>query len=294
MSTMQPIRRSYRIQQYRQELARRFAGLERQNAPLLRGQIWRDYLDCLEAVLLGGDASRFGLAQEMLLELACMVRDGGVITHEEYPQLLDRLIALYARGVGGQQCDALTHTAADYADLIEAASVAYPAYDYSTAVGQLLSYMGQLYHTRRGSWKMVYDHIASMPESVEAVRYLHGAFFSEVRQWTEEGAANLFAIRRDHLQLIETLTQALGELGVSVATLRQRLPAAIGGQRVVQIGDLRQQRTLKELMQRQQTLQQELEGKRGLLRLIEQNIDEFEEKLRVMHRNYSLRLVYSC
>ncbi len=46
-------------------------------------------------------------------------------------------------------------------------------------MGQLLAYMEQLFANRKSDWKTIYEHIISMPESVEAKRLIKAARFEE-------------------------------------------------------------------------------------------------------------------
>lgn len=283
------------IQRYRLALSRQFAG---QGGAALGDnlpQVLDTYLDCLEA-LLGDSLAEANISQiqEMLLELSCMLRGPTRLGEAEVLRFLERLIALYAKGVDHRRVEALTHTAADYAEVIEAASMSYPDYDYSEAVSQLLCYMGQLYHTRRGSWKVVYEHITSMPASVEAIRYLNNAFFSEIRQWAEEGVGNLFQIRRDHQEMVAELEGARARLEQSVDQLAGALPGQLNTKSVIHIDDLRKRREVNRLRAEQARLTSEIDGKYQVLALIDENIDEFETKIKDVRRSYSIRLVHSA
>ncbi len=292
MASVHSLPQSSRIQLYRTKLSRQFEGLESNALGDNPSPVLDDYLDCLEFQLFARQPN-ISQIQEMLLELACMIRNCANLQADDYPRFLERLTSLYARGVAQGRVEALTQTAADYADVIEAASRAYPDFDYSAALGQLLCYMGQLYHTRRGSWQTIYDHIASMPESLAAVRYLNETFFNEIRQWAEEGVGNLFQIRRDTQERANELERTVARLTAQAGQLRRRRRATQGDPRVIPLGDARTLREIRETESRLQFARHELGIKQELVALIDQNIDEFEEKLGRVRRTYTLRLIHS-
>lgn len=292
MASVHSLPQSSRIQLYRTKLSRQFEGLESNALGDNPSPVLDDYLDCLEFQLFARQPN-ISQIQEMLLELACMIRNCANLQADDYPRFLERLTSLYARGVAQGRVEALTQTAADYADVIEAASRAYPDFDYSAALGQLLCYMGQLYHTRRGSWQTIYDHIASMPESLAAVRYLNETFFNEIRQWAEEGVGNLFQIRRDTQERANELERTVARLTAQAGQLRRRRRATQGDPRVIPLGDARTLREIRETESRLQFARHELGIKQELVTLIDQNIDEFEEKLGRVRRTYTLRLIHS-
>lgn len=293
MASVHSLPQSSRIQLYRTKLSRQFEGLESNALGDNPSPVLDDYLDCLEFQLFARQPN-ISQIQEMLLELACMIRNCANLQADDYPRFLERLTSLYARGVAQGRVEALTQTAADYADVIEAASRAYPDFDYSAALGQLLCYMGQLYHTRRGSWQTIYDHIASMPESLAAVRYLNETFFNEIRQWAEEGVGNLFQIRRDTQERANELERTVARLTAQAGQLRRRRRATQGDPRVIPLGDARTLREIRETESRLQFARHELGIKQELVTLIDQNIDEFEEKLGRVRRTYTLRLIHSA
>jgi DNA repair exonuclease SbcCD ATPase subunit len=293
MASVHTLPQSGRIKLYRAALYRRFTGLESNALANEPSPMLDDYLDCLEGLLFDEATPNISQIQEMLLELSCLIRSCTSFQAHDYADFLERLTSLYARGVAQGRINALTQTAADYADVIEAASRVYPNFDYSAALGQLLCYMGQLYNTRQGSWETIYDHISAMPESVAAVRYLNDTFFSEIRQWADEGVGNLFEIRRDNQQAADELGLAKQRLSARLRLLRQRRLAPRKTPQVIPLSEARTIREIQECEAELEQIESDLGEKQQLLELIDQNIDEFEAKLKGVRRNYAVKLVHS-
>ena len=87
-------------------------------------QIFGHYLDYLEHRLREDtDFTDIGQIQEMLLELSdCIRSNNNRMSAEEYGALLERLRSIYAEGMAQSRKVIYAATAADYADLIEAAN----------------------------------------------------------------------------------------------------------------------------------------------------------------------------
>jgi hypothetical protein len=286
-------------QQHRLELTGRLSGNFSALTPDRVRQILDDYLDDLERELSVSDvATDIGRVQEMLLEIAGFIRSGTArVTGAECQFFLGRLIDIYGNGFSQVGKNAFSVTAADYADVIEAVSIECPAYDYSQAVGQLLCYMQQLFESRKESWITIYEHIESMSDSIAVVQLLKEVYLQEIRQWAEEGAANLFGIESDLLSGIRELAGEIKELEGRIEEKRASLPFGSetakerGGRQVV---DIREKRTEKEigiLFQQIDQLVLERQGKEDIAELIQSNIQELQTKLKETRRRYLLRLV---
>ncbi|HHH40351.1 MAG TPA: hypothetical protein ENK50_12360 [Sedimenticola sp.] len=281
-------------QQHRLELT------ERLGAPGLTPerveQILERYLDDLETELLAREAGAdIGRVQEMLLEIAGFIRtDGSKVPVAQRRYFLERLIELYGKGFAVRGKSAFSVTAADYAEVIEVISAECPNYDFSQAVGQLICYMQQLFESRKESWITIYQHIESMSDSNSVVQLLKDVYLREIRQWAEEGVANLFGIESD-------LLNGIRELDERIESLQQRLAARVrdGGAPTASVSsgrviDLRQKRTQREIdaLRRQiEQLQQARQDKEAVAELIRSNIHEFQTKLKETRRAYLLRAV---
>lgn len=282
------------IRQHRQDLR----GSSRQECARLpiekSKRILLDYVDYLEQELSSNNQSiDIGSTQETLLELSCIIRSGRArITSREYSGILRRLVGIYADGFADGQSDAFVITAADYAEVIEAISRAQPGNDYSEAVGQLLYYMGRLFSSRKGSWKTVYEHLLSMPDSIESVQMLKSGYFLEIQRWAEAGAGNLFSIRRDLNQRIATLEDELAEFDWCAGKEVKAAQTGVRG-KVVSLEARRRQKEIDTILEQKERLEDEKRHKQALRNLVDSNIAEFETKLKQTRRAYFVRLVYS-
>ncbi|MEJ1298205.1 MAG: hypothetical protein RPU64_06965 [Candidatus Sedimenticola sp. (ex Thyasira tokunagai)] len=289
------------IQKHRIELSKAFARNGSCVTPQKSRQILADYLAYLERELsVENVLINVGQVQEMLLEVSCIIRSGRAnIAPQEYRIILKRLTAIYAEGfIAHGTKDAFSITAVDYADVIEAISGAFPDFDYSEAVGQLLYYMNRLFTLRKSGWMTVYEHIISMPDSIKAIQLLKEEYFLEIQKWAEEGVDNLFQIRKDLAQRMDTLDQEVAEIGIKIKRIEDRLESrrySSKSRRGAVIFDLAAEREKKEinlLIDERDQRRDESEGKEQIIELIESNIREFEIKLKETRRAYFVRLVY--
>jgi hypothetical protein len=215
----------------------------------------------------------------------------------DYRTILERLIGIYARGFENRTQEIYATTAADYAEVIETISREFPAYDYSEAVGQLLCYMTRLFRRRKSSWKEVYEHILSIPDSIEAKQLLNRAFFMEIQEWAEAGVENLFAIRRD-------LYRKIGDLGEQAKRVEREIEALDPppgtkdtGRRpkfdnkIVDLRRIRRKRLIGPLERELREILDQKASEENIAGLIESDIREFEEKLRATRRAYFIRSV---
>ncbi|RDH89272.1 MAG: hypothetical protein DIZ77_06805 [endosymbiont of Seepiophila jonesi] len=227
----------------------------------------------------------------MLLEVSQIIRSGraGVST-DDYRKIISHLTGIYAKGLAEEMKCPFIITSVDYADVIEAISQEYPAFDYREVMGQLLYYMSQLFRNRKGSWMMVYEHLLSLPESVDALALSNRKAFMEIQEWTEQGVDSLFQICRDYKEMIGQAEHDLAGLEQRIAVQKDEM-ATQKNRAVIAFDSLRKKRVLKAMLSQKARLIEELQSKQMILELVEDDIREFEEKLVELRRAYFIRLV---
>lgn len=257
------------------------------------------HLDRLLALLaLPGTAIDTSLVRETLLDLSADIRYGSSSFHSnDYRWILTHLTRTYARGLDRRTQDPFTATAAAYAQVIETLSHLFPGQDYSEAVGQLFCYMSRLFRAQEHSWKAVYKHILSIPESVEAKRLLNRAYFVEIQEWAEAGVDNLFSIRNNLCEKIAALAARIDRLERRIAKIADastrpvRAGTAVNGSNVIDFAEARRKRLIRLLEHRRAELTEEKNGEESVLGFIESDIREFENKLRNTRRAYFVHTV---
>lgn len=260
--------------------------------------VLEDYLTVLSTEL--SETNGFvdvGRVQEMLLEISSFLRaEGAGIGGDDYRRTLDRLTEIYARGIPQTASQGFKLTAAGYAGVIETVSRAYPGYDYGEAVGQLLCYMMRLFKAGNGGWKTVFQHVLAMPDTVKAKQWLGQTYFWEVQEWAEAGVDNLFSIRREICERIAGVAAKETEIGREIEKMERDLRAdrqkkAGTGANVIDLAQKRGARALESLRRNRQGLVEEKAANELLVGLIDDDIREFEDKLRDMRRAYYVRLI---
>jgi hypothetical protein len=211
----------------------------------------------------------------------------------DYAAFLRQLGTLFAAGCGQRENLAFAYAAPAYAALVEALSWARPGLDYTTALGQLLELMTQLFAARQPLWKLVYRHLRSIPGSVAAKQTLKRVCSADIREWYDAGVQNLFSLRNDLDGRILGLTTGVADLTAEIEAKTGDLAAlrdASRGQNVVLLEAKIREREIKALLERREEILAEREGKTDTLALIESDIQEFESLLREARRAYYLRL----
>lgn len=262
-------------------------------------KILEGHLDRLLAQLTGPESAvDTGRIQDMLVALAKDIRSrSSVFQSSDYRWILERLTEIYAQGCGRRGPEPLTITAAAYAQVIETISRAHPSCDYGEAIGQLFCYMSRLFQIQESSWKAVYEHILSIPDSIEAKQLLNHAFFIEIQEWAEAGVENLFSIRRDLYEKIGELTVEVDRLDRRIATTAGesnrggRADTAVSAPNVIDFAKARKKHLVASMERRRQRLVDEKKNEESIVALIESDIREFEEKLRNTRRAYFIRPV---
>ncbi|MBL3600693.1 MAG: hypothetical protein JMN26_09985 [gamma proteobacterium endosymbiont of Lamellibrachia anaximandri] len=252
-----------------------------------------DYIDYLDTALSeqGGRSIDVSQIQEMLLEVSQIIRSGraGVST-DDYRNIISHLTGIYAKGLAEEMKCPFIITSVDYADVIEAISHEYPAFDYREVMGQLLYYMSQLFRNRKGSWMMVYEHLLSLPESIDALALSNRKAFTEIQEWTEQGVDSLFQICRDYKEMVGQTEHDLAGLERRIAVHKDEMKAQ-QHRAVIAFDSLRKKRVLKAMLSQKARLIEALRSKQMILELVEDDIREFEEKLVELRRAYFIRLV---
>ena len=252
-----------------------------------------DYLDYLDTALSeqGSRSNDVSQIQEMLLEVSQIVRSGRAgVTAKDYRNIISHLTDIYAKGLAEEMQCPFIITSVDYADVIEAISQEYPAFDYREVVGQLLYYMSQLFRNRKGSWMMVYEHLLLLPESINVLALSDQKSFMEIQEWTNQGVENLFQIYRDYKEMIGETECELAGLERRIAVQKEEM-AVQKNSAVIAFDSLRKKRVLKAMLSQKARLIEELQSKQMILELVEDDIREFEEKLVELRRAYFIRLV---
>jgi hypothetical protein len=259
--------------------------------------IIKQYFDFLDAALsTQGDRVDVILLQEMLLEISELLRSGKSPLQEDgYLRLLDRLTAIYTKGLRAENDRAFACTAANFADILESVSQSFQDYDYSQSVSLLLHYMDKLFNYREESWIEVLEHLLCMPDSIRVMQQLRARYLDEIQCWVEEGVDNLFTIRNEQLELIAGLEQTLKLLDDEIVTRHRVLldeRSRSRRQGIYRLEHERERREILRLHDRCRTLYRERESKLELIDLLDLNIEEFAERLSVMKRSTLMKLVW--
>ena len=215
----------------------------------------------------------------------------------DHAGFLRHLSAIYAQGYEQRDNIAFAATAVGYAAVVETISRRYPELDYREPLGQLLELMTRLFAARDNRWKVVYKHLRSIPDSVEAKQTLTRVCSADIREWFDAGVQNLFSLRDDLAAKIRALgakarrvEREIGVLQRTLAAIRASLDPASTG-KVVGLAAKVKQRQIAEMQIKLEEVLAEKEGGESTLHLIESDIREFEGRLREARRIYYLRAV---
>jgi hypothetical protein len=257
--------------------------------------IIKQYFDYLEQALTNhGDKVDIKLLQEMLLEISLLLRSGkGLIREDGYLRLLNRLTAIYAKGLRMENNHAFARTAPNFADILESVSQRFQNYDYSHSVSLLLHYMDKLFNAREESWLEVYEHLLCMPDTIHIMQQLRIEHIDEINVWIEEGVDNLFTLREEQLDMIDIQDEALSDLDHQITTRLSQLestPLHMVG--VVNIGRASQLHEIDRLNKQREQLVVDRQSKRNIVDLLETNIDEFSNRLAKMRRSTLMKLAW--
>jgi hypothetical protein len=254
---------------------------------ILRIQI--DYLDSL----LTGSRPRVDLMQlHILLNTVSLFLDSKIhrIQSEGYTRLLNRLIKIYTRGLLENENPAFAATAAQYAKVVGIISHQFPGYDYSVAISQLLQYMNLLYTHRQSSWQIILKHLLSMPDNIDDIQRLKEKHLEQIQIWVEEGVNNLFQLRDEQLSQQADGRTALESLRHSIMDKKGQLDA-YRGDIVLPISLAKEREEYRSMLQKQESLHQDLESKQRLVELLDENITELGDKLAATRRDFMIHLL---
>jgi uncharacterized protein YdcH (DUF465 family) len=241
-------------------------------------------------------------ARQTLREMADLLTASGLgLIHGDYQRLLGRLSRIFATDSVAEPRSSLTTMSPSYSGVVAAISRACPSCDYEAALGQLLIYMSRLFLDRHSGWKAVYRNIRSIAEGVENKGRLDDLELARIDEWVESGAANLFPIQRD-------LECALNRLGDQLDTLDEQIAHKLAGrelasrqrysdaslQNVVPFDSWRNRRELANLKQQRANLCDQIDAKRGVKTLIDEDIRDLEESLGATRRAYFVHLAWSA
>lgn len=229
--------------------------------------------------------------QSLLVNISRFVKsDNHQILDEGYTQLLNRLIRIYTMGMTEEDNLAFVATAANYANLIEVISQAHPSYDYSKAIAHLLHYMNQLFKQQEEDWLLIFKHLFSMPDSIHCIQSLKERHLNEIQQWIEEGVSNLHQLRDDQAMLHAANISDLADLEQELVRKHQDLEISIR-KKVVPISLAEEKTALQALIEQREELIHDLESKQNLIDLLDENMQEFEDKLMLTRRACLVHLI---
>ena len=154
--------------------------------------------------------------------------------------------------------------------------------------------MDQLFKHREGSWVEVFEHLLSMTDSSLLTQELISQHLQEIQHWVDEGVENLFQLREDQQLLITELNGRIISIEAEINFKRHELETLHKmphGTNVIDIGRPRKLRELQDLVGDREQLLEERTGKEQLIELLDENIQEFEEKLSQTRRDYLIHAV---
>jgi hypothetical protein len=243
----------------------------------------------------GSDIER---VNRTLDEIACAIRlDRSFSEDCDQGWFLERLTRIYARGCDQRDNPAFMITATGYASLVAAMSRAFPDLDYGAALGQLIELMTRLFAAQDSGWSVVYGHLRSIPDAVDAKRKLDVVCSADVREWFDAGVQNLFSLQEDLAKKIQDLDAQIEGIDNEIKATRQsmkrarrRLDPAGEGKIVAFQGGIAR-REIMALQEKRREIAEERNGREETLLLVESDIREFESRLRDARRAYYLELV---
>ena len=261
-------------------------------------RIIKQYFDYLESTLTQQDQTiDITQLQEMLSEISGFIRSGkSQIRADGYVRMLNRLTHIYAQGVRARDDRAFTGTAVNFADILKTVSQTYTGYDYSESVGLLLYYMNKLFNYREEGWIEVFEHLLSMPDSIRVMQMLKAQHLQEIQNWVEEGVDNLFAIWDEQLEVIDNLNTEIHQLDKEILQRRRALThnkLTHPDPTVVSMSLSREKQSIEQLYTEKERIISEREAKLELADLLDDNIQEFTDRLTEIRRSTLIQLVWN-
>lgn len=246
----------------------------------------KNRIDALESLLSDGqEMVNFDQLHALLGTVSIFLESTSHrIEDEGYTRLLNRLIRIYTHGMIEPENPAFSATAAHYSKLVKIVSRVLPGYDYSRPIGQLLFYMNQLYRGRKPGWQLILQSLLSMPDNIEEIHRLKQKHLNQIQQWIEEGVSNLFQIRDEQLDLLSENTCHLRDMEERIERTDQQ-HRSYRGKVVTPIAVASEKKALQALVDEKESLILELEAQKSLINLLEENIEEFGDKLFATRRD---------
>jgi hypothetical protein len=131
-----------------------------------------------------------------------------------------------------------------------------------------------------------------MPDYIQPIHYLKERHLKGIQQWIEEGVDNLFQIRDDQVLLYSEKISELAELEHSIELIDQRLQNNPDS-KVVSITRKKDRYSLKSLKKERDFLISDLDNRQELVDLLEDNLQEFEDKIFATRRACTIRPILS-
>lgn len=260
-------------------------------------RVIKQYFDHLESTLAQNHAQvDVDQLRELLTEITGFIRsEKSQLKADGYMRMLNRLTAIYAKGVQVEDDRAFTGTAANYADIMNTISQNYTGYDYSKSIALMLHYMDKLFSNREESWFDIYQHLVSMPDSIHILQMLKEQHLQEIQSWVEEGVDNLFSIWEEQLEVLQNIGEEIYQTDREILLLSKQLRMSelhSVAPNVLYLDDGRKRRTLAELRQKRKELEETRDAKLDLTALLDDNIQEFGQRLTEIRRNTQIQLVW--
>ncbi|MES9992113.1 MAG: hypothetical protein ABW098_09180 [Candidatus Thiodiazotropha sp.] len=260
-------------------------------------RVIKQYFDYLESTFAQNHAQ---IDVEQLRELLTEINgfigsDKSQLKADGYMRMLNRLTAIYAKGVQVEDDRAFTGTAANYADIMNTISHNYSSYDYSQSIALMLHYMDKLFSNREESWFDIYQHLVSMPDSITILQMLKEEHLQEIQNWVEEGVDNLFSIWEEQLVVLQNIGDEIHQTDKQILSLSRELSSRkihAFASNILYLEDGRRRRSLAKLRQKRQELDEAREAKLELTSLLDCNIQEFGQRLTEIRRSTQIQLVW--
>ncbi|MES9850543.1 MAG: hypothetical protein ABW170_01770 [Candidatus Thiodiazotropha sp. L084R] len=260
-------------------------------------QIIKQYFDYLESTLTQADKLiDVSQLREMLNEVSGFIRSNkSQIRADGYGRMLRRLNKIYSQGLRLKDNRAFTSTAANFADILNSVSQNYTSYDYSESVGLLLHYMHKMFNYREEGWLEVFEHLLSMPDNIRVMQLIKTQHLHEIQNWVEEGVDNLFALLDEQLEVIDNIDLEILQLDEELLQRRKSFSMGTTGSAmdvVIPLSRIREKHLIQELFDKRAQLMTERVAKLELTELLDENIQEFTDRLIEIRRSAMIHLVW--
>ncbi|MET0044651.1 MAG: hypothetical protein ABW100_14175, partial [Candidatus Thiodiazotropha sp. 6PLUC3] len=190
---------------------------------------------------------------------------------------------------------AFTSTAVNFADILNSVSQNFTSYDYSESVGLLLHYMHKMFNYREEGWLEVFEHLLSMPDNIQIMQLLKTQHLQEIQNWVEEGVDNLFALLDEQLEVIDNIDAEILQLDQELLQRRKSLTVRTTDPTtnvVIPLSRIREKHLIQELFDKRNQLMTERVAKLELTELLDENIQEFTDRLTEIRRSALIHLAW--